>query len=90
MLLWVMAFFAVLIAAVGGLAAFFLQHNFESIREVNALTDRSKQVDVINSDMLRARVNLMVAARHLQESGWGSGENSARDAATALRARPIC
>ena len=40
MLLWVMAFFAVLIAAVGGLAAFFLQHNFESIREVNALTDR--------------------------------------------------
>ena len=85
MLLWVMAFFAVLIAAVGGLAAFFLQHNFESIREVNALTDRSKQVDVINSDMLRARVNLMVAARHLQESGWGSGENSARDAATALK-----
>ena len=57
---------------------------------MNALTDRSKQVDVINSDMLRARVNLMVAARHLQESGWGSGENSARDAATAPRARPIC
>ena len=52
---------------------------------MNALTDRSKQVDVINSDMLRARVNLMVAARHLQESGWGSGENSARDAATALK-----
>ncbi|AKP90911.1 MULTISPECIES: methyl-accepting chemotaxis protein [Achromobacter] len=85
MLLWVMAFFAVLIAAVGGLAAFFLQHNYESIREVNALTERAKQVDVINSDMLRARVSLMVAARHLQESGWGSGENSARDAAAALK-----
>jgi methyl-accepting chemotaxis protein-2 (aspartate sensor receptor) len=40
---------------------------------------------VINSDMLRARVALMVAARHLQESGWGSGENSARDAAAALK-----
>lgn len=35
--------------------------------------------------MLRARVSLMVAARHLQESGWGSGENSARDAAAALK-----
>ncbi|ADP16084.1 methyl-accepting chemotaxis protein II 4 [Achromobacter xylosoxidans A8] len=85
MLLWVMAFFAVLIAAVGGLAAYFLQSNYESIREVNALTERSKQVEVINSDMLRARVALMVAARHLQESGWGSGENSARDAAAALK-----
>ncbi len=85
MLLWVMAFFAVLIAAVGGLAAFFLQHNYESIRQVNELTERAKQVEVINSDMLRARVSLMVAARHLQESGWGSGENSARDAAAALK-----
>jgi methyl-accepting chemotaxis protein-2 (aspartate sensor receptor) len=85
MLLWVMAFFAVLIAAVGGLAAYFLQSNYESIREVNSLTERSKQVEVINSDMLRARVALMVAARHLQESGWGSGENSARDAAAAVK-----
>ncbi|WP_148104533.1 Tar ligand binding domain-containing protein, partial [Achromobacter denitrificans] len=85
MLLWVMAFFAILIAAVGGLAVYFLQSNYESIREVNALTERSKQVEVINSDMLRARVALMVAARHLQESGWGSGENSARDAAAALK-----
>ena len=85
MLLWVMAFFALLIAAVGGLAAYFLQSNYESIREVNALTERAKQVEIINSDMLRARVGLMVAARHLQESGWGSGENSARDAAAALK-----
>ena len=96
MLLWVMAFFAVLIAAVGGLAAFFLQHNFESIREVNALTDRSKQVDVINSDMLRARVNLMVAARHLQESGGAAARirlatrrrpSGATDLLTGVRAR---
>ena len=89
MLLWVMAFFAVLIAAVGGLAAFFLQHNFESIREVNALTDRSKQVDVINSDMLRARVNLMVAARRRNRAGAAARIRLATRRRPS-RARPIC
>src|SRR3546814_19726906 len=81
-----MAFFALLIAAVGILAAYFLQANYESIRQINDLTDRAKQVEIINSDMLRSRVDLMVAARYLQESGWGSGQNSAKEAKTALDA----
>ena len=73
----------------------FLQHNFESIREVNALTDRSKQVDVINSDMLRARVNLMVAARRRNRVGAaarfgsrrGDSPKGATDLLTGVRAR---
>jgi len=85
MLIWVMAFFAVLIAAVGGLAVYFLQNNYQSIREVNELTERATQVEIINSDMLRARVGLMVAARHLQEAGWGSGQNSAKEAAATIK-----
>ncbi|WP_038852384.1 Tar ligand binding domain-containing protein, partial [Bordetella petrii] len=84
LLLAVMAFFALLIAAVGVLAAYFLQTNYESIRRIQDLTDRAKQVEIINSDMLRARVDLMVAARYLQESGWGSGESAAQGAKEAL------
>ena len=84
LLLLVMGFFAVLIAAVGALAAYFLQSNYESIRQINDLTARAKQVEIINSDMLRSRVDLMVAARYLQESGWGSGEKSAAEAKKAL------
>ncbi|OZI75597.1 methyl-accepting chemotaxis protein [Bordetella genomosp. 2] len=84
LLLVVMAFFALLIAAVGALAAYFLQTNYDAIRRINDLTERAKQVEIINSDMLRARVDLMVAARYLQESGWGSGENSAQSAKEAL------
>ena len=86
LLLLVMGFFAVLIAAVGALAAYFLQSNYESIRQINDLTARAKQVEIINSDMLRSRVDLMVAARYLQESGWGSGEKSAAEAKKALEA----
>ncbi|OZI43498.1 methyl-accepting chemotaxis protein [Bordetella genomosp. 5] len=85
LLLWVMSFFAVLIAAVGVMAAFFLQQNYESVQRVNDLTGRAKEVEIINSDMLRARVALMVAARHLQESGWGSGENSGAAATKTLK-----
>ncbi|OZI35131.1 methyl-accepting chemotaxis protein [Bordetella genomosp. 1] len=85
LLLWVMGFFAVLIALVGAMAAFFLQQNYESVQRVNDLTGRAKEVEIINSDMLRARVSLMVAARHLQESGWGSGENAGAAATKTLK-----
>ncbi|MCD0506196.1 Tar ligand binding domain-containing protein, partial [Bordetella petrii] len=84
LLLVVMAFFALLIAVVGAMAAYFLQSNYEAISKINDLTDRAKQVEIINSDMLRSRVDLMVAARYLQESGWGSGESSAKNAKEAL------
>src|SRR5690606_29600242 len=84
LLLTVMGFFAVLVAAVGALAVYFLQSNYESIRSIEDLTSRAKQVEIINSDMLRARVDLMVAARFQQESGWGSGEDATSGAKQAL------
>jgi len=84
LLLTVMGFFALLVAAVGALAVYFLQSNYESIRSIEDLTNRAKQVEIINSDMLRARVDLMVAARFQQESGWGSGEDATSGAKQAL------
>ena len=84
LLLTVMGFFALLVAAVGALAVYFLQSNYESIRSIEDLTSRAKQVEIINSDMLRARVDLMVAARFQQESGWGSGEDATSGAKQAL------
>ncbi|HEY0295529.1 MAG TPA: Tar ligand binding domain-containing protein, partial [Bordetella sp.] len=78
LLLLVMALFFVLVASVGGMAAYFLQENYKSVQAVGELTARAREVATINSDMLRARVGLMVAARYYQEAGWGGG-----DAATA-------
>ena len=84
LLLWVMGVFALLIAAIGLMAAYFLQQNYQSVQQISELTERGKQVELINSDMLRARVALMVAARHLQESGWGNGEAASQAAKTTL------
>ncbi|WP_080735010.1 methyl-accepting chemotaxis protein, partial [Bordetella bronchiseptica] len=85
LLMWVLGVFALMIAGVGAMAAYFLQQNYQSVGEINALTDRIAQVEIINSDMLRARVSLMVSARQLQESGWGSGANAAQAAAASLK-----
>ncbi|AZY50879.1 methyl-accepting chemotaxis protein [Bordetella avium] len=86
LLVCLLFFFVLLIAALGGLSAYFLQQNYKAIEQINDLTDRAKQVEIINSDMLRARVGLMVAARHLQESGWGNGSSSGQEAVQALKA----
>ncbi|AZR94233.1 chemotaxis protein [Bordetella trematum] len=85
LLLCLLGFFAILIAAVGALSAYFLQQNYRAVQELNDLTSRAKQVEIINSDMLRARVDLMVAARHLQESGWGNGQNAGQEATQVIK-----
>jgi len=85
MLMMVLGLFALMILAVGGLAAYFLYQNSKAIEQLGGLTSRAKQVETINTDMLRARVALMVSARFLQESGWGSGEQSAKQAQDTLK-----
>jgi len=85
MLLAVLGFFALMIVAVGGLAAYFLYENSKAMTELGGLTARAKQVEKINVDMLRARVALMVSARYLQESGWGNGEQAGRLAQETLK-----
>jgi len=78
LLQWVLGLFALLIAAVGALATYFLYENSKAVQELVQLNARAKQTQVINSDMLRARVALMVAARYMQEAGpSGSGGSEA-------------
>ncbi|MBJ7265012.1 MAG: Tar ligand binding domain-containing protein, partial [Burkholderiaceae bacterium] len=68
LLLMLLGMFALTIAAVGGMAAYFLQQNFVAVQELGELTARSKQVQDINTDMLRARADMLVAAQ-LKQAG---------------------
>ena len=76
LLLFIMALFLLLVVSVGGLGAYYLQQNYKSVQEIGDLMARERTVTTINSDMLRARVGLMVAARYLQEAGWGGTTDS--------------
>jgi methyl-accepting chemotaxis protein-2 (aspartate sensor receptor) len=82
LLMLVLSIFALLIVAVGGMAAYFLNQNYRAVIELGALTDRATQVQVINANMLRARVALLVSARDLQEA---SAPNVAADAAATAK-----
>ncbi|ANN78282.1 methyl-accepting chemotaxis protein [Bordetella flabilis] len=82
LLMLVLSIFALLIIAVGGMAAYFLNQNYRAVIELGALTDRATQVQVINANMLRARVALLVSARDLQEA---SAPNVAADAAATAK-----
>ncbi|OWT79966.1 MULTISPECIES: methyl-accepting chemotaxis protein [unclassified Achromobacter] len=90
MLMVVLAVFALLIAAVGGMAAFFLNQNYHAVLDLGALTDRATQVQVINGNMLRARVALLQSARSLQDAAvegasQSAASNAKRDAADTLK-----
>ncbi|WP_233234709.1 methyl-accepting chemotaxis protein [Bordetella sp. LUAb4] len=90
MLMVVLAVFALLIAAVGGMAAFFLNQNYHAVLELGQLTDRASQVQVINGNMLRARVALLQSARSLQDASvegasQSAASNAKRDAADTLK-----
>ena len=80
LLLMVMGLFLMLVVAVGAMAAYFLQGNYKSVQQIGDLTERARQVATINSDMLRARVGMLVVARSLQEAGWGGGEATTKAA----------
>ncbi|HTJ99914.1 MAG TPA: methyl-accepting chemotaxis protein, partial [Bordetella sp.] len=82
LLMIVLGIFALLIVAVGGMAAYFLNQNYRAVIDLGALTDRATQVQIINANMLRARVALLVSARDLQEAG---APNAAPDAAAAAK-----
>lgn len=84
LLLFIMALFFLLVVSVGGLGAYYLQQNYKSVQEIGDLMARERTVSTINSDMLRARVGLMVAARYLQEAGWGGTEDSTAAGKKAL------
>jgi methyl-accepting chemotaxis protein-2 (aspartate sensor receptor) len=84
LLLFIMALFFLLVVSVGGLGAYYLQQNYKAVQDIGDLMARERTVTTINSDMLRARVGLMVAARYLQEAGWGGTEDSTAAGKKAL------
>ena len=87
LLMVVLGIFALLIVAVGGMAAYFLNQNYRAVIDLGALTDRATQVQIINANMLRARVALLVSARDLQEAG---APNVSPEAAAAAHRSGAC
>lgn len=67
-LLWVLIMFMLLIIAVGGLGGWYASQSLEQMREMNYQDRRSSEVMDLSNDMMVARVNLLTAARLLQEA----------------------
>ncbi|WP_026350100.1 methyl-accepting chemotaxis protein [Bordetella sp. FB-8] len=84
LLLIIMALFFVLVVSVGGLGAYYLQQNYKSVQNIGDLTARERTVSTINSNMLQARVGLMVSARYLQEAGWGGTDDTTASGKKAM------
>ncbi|HWL27931.1 MAG TPA: methyl-accepting chemotaxis protein [Burkholderiaceae bacterium] len=82
-LMLVLGIFMVLIFAVGGLGAWFLQLNLDQVNAMQSQNQRARQVFDLGSDMLDARVSLLVAARYQQEAE-ATGNPKLRDNAQAM------
>src|SRR3546814_9320534 len=64
----VLATFMILIVAVGGLGAWFLQNNLSQVTAMQKQNKMAQGVYKLGNDMLSARVSLLVAARYQQEA----------------------
>ena len=80
MLMICMGLFMVLIVAVGGLAAYFLQQSGDALRTINRQSDRAVQVLQLSNNMMEARLGLMSAARFYQEAGIDNDANTLQSA----------
>ncbi|MFW7342481.1 methyl-accepting chemotaxis protein [Pollutimonas sp. H1-120] len=67
-LMLVLATFMILIVAVGGLGAWFLQNNLNQVNAMQKQNKLAQSVYKLGNDMLSARVSLLVAARYQQEA----------------------
>ncbi len=76
--------FMLLIMAVGGVAAYFLYQNGQSLHSISKQNLRAKQVLLISNQMLHARVSLLVAARYQQEASASKNEALKQNAADML------
>lgn len=83
LLMLLLGVFVLITASIGGMAAYFLQQNFIAVQEMGSLTARSEQVQAINTDMLRARTSMLVAA-HLKQDGQGTASAAPFKSATDL------
>ncbi|MGB3289726.1 MAG: Tar ligand binding domain-containing protein, partial [Burkholderiaceae bacterium] len=85
-LMLVLATFMVLIMAVGGLGAWFLQNNLDQVNAIQKQNKLAQHVYELGSDMLSARVSLLVAARYQQEAAANNDPKSAEAAKAMLLA----
>src|SRR5690606_5926250 len=63
-LMLVLAIFMVLIVAVGGIGAWFLQQNLKQSEQADRQNDVSRIVYGLGQNMMSARISLLVAARY--------------------------
>ncbi|MGE8547005.1 MAG: methyl-accepting chemotaxis protein [Alcaligenes sp.] len=80
-----MSIFMLLIVLVGGLSAYYLQQNGDSLRTLSKQNDRAEQVLELSNDMLQARMTLMTAARYYQEAEIENDEGIMNNAQAAVR-----
>ena len=83
MLMLVLMVFMLLILAVGGLGGWFLSNSLDQVSAIDRQNKRAQQVSALGTDMLDARVALMVAARYQQEAAIG-GDAALQDNAAAM------
>jgi methyl-accepting chemotaxis protein-2 (aspartate sensor receptor) len=67
LLMLLLGVFALITIAVGGMAAYFLQQNYLALQALGGLTSRGELVQAINTDMLRARADMLIAAQLKQD-----------------------
>src|SRR5690606_18432120 len=91
-LMLVLTVFMLLILAVGGMGAWFLQSNLEQFDAVQRQNKRAQAVQNMGTDMLTARVSLLVAARYQQEAAAAASSDAqqrtrAQDALAEAKAK---
>lgn len=67
-LLWVLLMFMLLIVAVGSIGGWFAAQSLEQMRDMSAQNARASQVMRIGDDMMATQVDLLTAARFLQDA----------------------
>jgi methyl-accepting chemotaxis protein-1 (serine sensor receptor) len=82
-LMLVLATFMILIVAVGGLGAWFLQSNLNQVTAMQKQNKLAQSVYELGADMLSARVSLLVAARYQQEAA-ANNDTKLREAGRAM------
>ncbi|NYT87058.1 Tar ligand binding domain-containing protein, partial [Pusillimonas harenae] len=75
-LMLVLATFMVLIAAVGGMGAWFLSQNLKQSEVIDTQNKVSRIVYGFGQDMMSLRVSLLVAARYQQDQQEAAGQQS--------------
>lgn len=67
-LMWVLALFMALLVMVGALGAWYASKSLDLMRTINEQDQRTSEIMDLSHDMMVARINLLTAARLLEEA----------------------